>query len=130
MLSNPWLESSLGSIADTSISTFEQIANGVLVLGAIQAPERIRASRVGTGGSGEIEGRLKTRDQRVVGCLGRAWTPRWRHRARAKLLDDDLPGFGVGSDVLEIDRAQYQVALFGLLVMTAGTVPIQGLPLR
>ena len=93
MLSNPWLESSLGSIADTSISTSSRSRTAFWY--SVRFRRRNVSVRPGSGLAAAARSRedSRLRDQRVVGRLGRARTPRWRHRARAKLVDDESPRF-------------------------------------
>ena len=73
----------------------EDVADGVLILDAAQAPERVGAARVRTRGRRAIERALEMRGQRVVGRLIGSRHPDRRHHAPADLADDLLPHRGV-----------------------------------
>ena len=125
MLSNPWLESSLGSSVSTSTSSAEQIADRVLIFRAIQAAERIGAAGIRIRRRHAVERRFEVRDEPVVGRFGRPRTPRRRHRPRAQLAHHELPPLGIGSDVRDVERAKSEIPLLGFFVMTAGAITIQ-----
>jgi len=57
---------------------------------------------------------------------GTLWTrsARWRHQTRTNFARDFLPGFGLRSDMLEIEFIEHQVAGFQLLVMTRNAILI------
>jgi hypothetical protein len=57
---------------------------------------------------------------------GTLWTrsARRRHQARTNFACDFLPGFGLRSDMLEIEFIEHQVAGFQLLVMTGDAILI------
>ena len=130
MLSNPWLESSLGRSVSTSTSSAEQIADRVLIFRAIQAAERVGAAGIGIRRRHAIERRFEVRDEPVVGRFGRTRAPRRRHRPRAQLAHHELPPLGIGTDVGDIERAEDEIPLLGFLVMTAGAIAIQCCLLR
>ena len=125
MLSKPWLESSLGSRVSTSTSTVEQIANRVLIFGAIEATEGVGAARIGMRRGHAIERRFEVRNQPVVGRFVGSWATGRRHRARAQLADDQLPALGIGTDIGDIQRAEDEISLLRFLVMAAGAVTVQ-----
>src|SRR5262249_33116605 len=64
---------------------------------------------------------------------GTLWTrsARRRHQTGTKFARDLLPGFGLRSDMLEIEFIEHQVAGFQLLVMTGDAILIdEGAMLR
>lgn len=70
----------------------EQVPDGILVLGSIQAPEGVRASRIGLLA---IECRLNGTDRGDVGGFGRMRNIRRRHRAATQAAKYFFPAFGM-----------------------------------
>jgi hypothetical protein len=124
MLSNPWLESSLGrSVSTSTPATADR--DGVLILRAIQTAEGVGAAGIRGRRGDAIERCFKVRDQLVLSGLGWPRTSHRRHRARPKLANHELPALGIGPDVGDVERTQDEISLLGFLVMTADAVPIQ-----
>ena len=74
-LSKPWLDSSAGQQRGDVDVEGEQVADGVLVFGAIEAAEGVGAAGVGIGGGGAIERGFERGDEGVVGGLIRRGAP-------------------------------------------------------
>src|SRR5207249_4087408 len=60
----------------------QEVPDGVLILGPIQAAERVRAARIRSGGGRRIERCLQPGEQRAPVVLGRLWHVERRHGAR------------------------------------------------
>ena len=121
MLSNPLLSSSGGRSAVASISSAQQVANRVGVLGAIQPMKRGPARDVG---SPPRRDRWTFRDKLTKPRARRrpAAASRRRHHAGAHLPDHLLPGLGAFRNVRQVRVLERQLARFGAVVVTGDAV--------
>ena len=122
MLSNPYAESSGGSSADAIDVEREQIADGVGVLGAVQAVEQPAARdsaspRPRDRGSSSDTRRAPSR----VSAIGLRRALR-RHHADAHLPDDLLPDVRRCDGRRNIDFVEREPAGLGAVVMTRDAV--------
>ena len=104
MLSKPELTSSDGSSDATSTSRCEQVADHVLVFGAVEAVEGLRAARIGARGGRAIELALEPGGEAVLGGAVRARHAGGRHQSRTQLQHHLLPALRRGRDVRHIHR--------------------------
>ena len=81
----------------------EQIANRVLIFGAVQAAEGVGAAGIGLRGGGVVERRFERGDGVVVSGLVGAGKPGGRHGAGAQPADDLFPGGSVFGHALPAD---------------------------
>ena len=86
----------------------QQVAHGILILGAAEAVQRGAPPRIGRGCRGPVELFLQPPDDLAVGGLGGPGTAYRRHRPRFKLADDALPRVGVLPHVARIERIERQ----------------------
>ena len=85
----------------------EQIADGVVVFGAIQALHRADAAGIGMGGPGLVELRFQERSPRRDMWPDRAASfPGGRHRTRAQFHDHLLDGLGVRARLGQIQSVE------------------------
>ena len=103
----------------------EQIADGVLILGTIQAMEALGAPGIGVRGGGAIELAFEPADERIVGGFVGTRPPRRRHDAGAQLANDFLPHRRVRADLREIERVERQTASLQAIVVAADAVPLE-----
>ena len=80
----------------------EKVSNGVSVLGAVEAPQRLRSAGIRIPGGGLIQGRFQSREQRLAIRDGRPGHACRRHRARAELVDDLFPHAGIQADTPDV----------------------------
>ena len=103
----------------------QQVADGVAVLGPVQAAEGVRAARIRVGGGRGVERRLEVRDHAaVVGGVGPGARP-GRHRAGPQLADDLLPQLGMAGDVGDVDAFERQAAGLEPVVVTGDAVAVE-----
>jgi len=108
----------------------EQIADRVLILGAIQPAEGLGAPWIGRRGCGAIEGGLEQRDERLVRRLvgpGLSWR---RHHADAQLPHDFFPRRRLLAHPIDVERCQRQPGGLDLIVMTGEAVLLERRPRR
>ena len=86
----------------------EQVADGVAVLGGVEAPQRRAPPGVGMGGGGPVELGLEIRDQPARRLPVRSRPARRRHHAGAQLADDLLPDVRVVAHAVEIEIVEGQ----------------------
>ena len=108
----------------------EQVADGVAVLGAVQAPERLGPPRVRGGGGAGVERGLDVREQALVGGGLGTRRPSRGHGAGPELADHPLPHLGVPGHVVEGRRLERQPALQRPVVVAGQTVPVDERLLR
>ena len=107
----------------------QQVSDGVLILGTIQTPQRLRAARIRPRGGGLVERCFQPREQgpaivhRGLRHAGR------RHRARAKFAHDLLPDLGAGTRIGDVGLVQHQAGGLELLVVAGDAVAIEHLTL-
>ena len=104
----------------------EQIADGGVILGPIEAVEGLAAARVGTGQRHRVDLGLEPRGDGAIRGLGGPRTARRRHRPRAELDDDPLPGLGVGADVRQVVGVEGQAGRAQAIVVAAHAEPVEG----
>ena len=121
-LSKPWLDSSAGSSAADVDVERQQVADGVLVLGAVQPAEGVGPAGIGVRRGGAVERGLERRDDGLVRRLVRPRLADGRHLPRAQLPDDLLPGDGVRGDVARHDRLERQVGFLRPVVVAVQAV--------
>ena len=102
----------------------QQIADRILVFGAIQAMERLGAARIGIGLSGEIERRLDRCGEFIDRRLRRPADAGGRHQAGAELDDDLLPFRRVGRDIGDVQGIQRQSAGLEPLVVARHAIGV------
>ena len=93
----------------------EEIADGVLVFGAIEAAKSVGAAGVGRGGGQAVEGGLEFGDGGDVSGRGWAIFADGRHLAVVELADDFFPERGIAGEVsgiLSVEAFEGEVALF------------------
>jgi hypothetical protein len=118
-LSKPWLASSIGQqLGDVHVQR-QDVADGIAVLGAIQAADWIDAARRRIERGGAVQRRFERRNQPVKrGVVGARRTGR-RHGSRSKLADDMFPEPGVAGRVRRVRRIERDAAgLRPLIVAT------------
>ena len=94
-------------IVDRNLES-EQVADGVAILGAVQAMKGCRAPRVRSRGRRRVEPALEPRAKAGERRLIRARPAGWRHQYGTELSDHRLPVGGVGGQGLEVQRVQGQ----------------------
>ena len=103
----------------------QQIPDGVLILGAVEAPQRLGAARIRRRRGRLVERRLQPRRQRAA-VSGRRLRPRRRrHRAGAQLAHRLFPGFGALVHVGDIEPLQRQTGGFEPIVVAGHAVLIE-----
>ena len=102
----------------------QQVSDGVLILGPIQAAERVRAAGIRSGGGRRIERCFQPCQQRAPVVLGRLWHVGRRHGARVHLAHHLFPDFGVSTGVVDVDPVQPQVRSLESFVVARDAVPI------
>ena len=100
----------------------EQVADGVGVLGPVQAVER-RPAWVGFRESRAIDRGFEKRDEGLDAGLVRTRRAERRHHAAAQLSDDFLPGLGPSRDAVEIHLVEHQASRLDPLVVTRDAIP-------
>ena len=103
----------------------QQVSDGVLILGPIQAAERVRATRIRSGGGRRIERCFQPYQQRAPVVLGKLWHVGRRHGARVHLAHDLFPDFGCSTGVGDVDPVQPQVRSLEPFVVARDAVPIE-----
>ena len=101
----------------------QQVSDGVLILGPIQAAERVRAARIRFGGGRRIERCLQPCQQRAPIVLGKLWHVGRRHGARVHFAHHLFPDVGFGARVGDVDPVQPQVGCLEPFVVTRDAVP-------
>ena len=104
----------------------QQVADGVGVLGAVEAVERLGASRIGMRGRVAVDLVLEPAGQRVVGGGGGTRAAGRRHRPRPEFRDDLLPGLGVRSHLGQIEPVEGQAGGEEALVVAGDAVAPDG----
>ena len=128
MLSKPYSSmSSAGRSAATSTSSGQQIADGVGVLGAVQAVKRLRAPRVGMRGGVAVDLGFQPAGQGVVGRCRGARPARRRHRPRPELRDDLLPDVGARADLRQVAPGEGQTGGAQAVVVAGRAVAVDRL---
>ncbi|MCE2543460.1 MAG: hypothetical protein J4F30_08510 [Acidobacteria bacterium] len=97
----------------------KQVADGVAVLGGVEAAQRIAASRIRVG-RGRAEGR-----QAVVRLAIRARPACRRHHAGPQFQHDLLPYCGVGAQVAQVERFQGESGGAQAVVVAGDTVAFE-----
>ena len=108
----------------------QEVADGVAVLGAIQAPERLRPPRVRRCVGAGVERGLDVREQPLVGGRLGPRRPRRGHGPGPELADYPLPHLGVAGHVVEGRRLERQSALQRPVVVAAEAVAVDERLLR
>ena len=103
----------------------EQVADRGVILGPVQAMKGLAAARIRTGQGDGVDLRLQPRGDGAVRFLGWSRVARGRHRPRAQLDDDLLPGLGVGADDRNVVRVQGQVGRAQPIVVAADAEPVE-----
>ena len=106
----------------------EEIADGVVVLGAVEPMHGVDAARIGIGQPRGVEPGL---EQGGHGPVGRRVGPRaagGRHRFRAQLLDDALPELRVVGRARGIRRVEGEARRAQPLVVAADAVAVEDRP--
>ena len=103
----------------------EDVANGVLVLDAAQAPEGFGPARVGMRRGRLVEGAFQMVRERIVRRLVRAGHSRRRHHSSPELADHLLPRPGVGLDSRNVESIEREAAGAGPVVMTRQAIAIE-----
>ena len=108
-LSNPPpIVSSPGSASTTSTSESQEVVDGVVVLGPVQAVHCVDPADVGTRRPGAVQLRLEPPGHLVVGLVVGSTHSARRHGARAQLGGHLLPYVGVGRRVRGVVLLQHQ----------------------
>ena len=102
----------------------QQIADGVLVLGAIEAAEGIGPAGIRPGRGGAVQRGFEVRDQRVVGLRVGARHAGGRHVPDAQLAHHLFPDVGPLARIVRVERAEHESSGFPLVAMAAGAIPI------
>ena len=100
----------------------EQVADRVVVLGAVQPAEGLRAARIGRLGSDAVEFRLEGRECLDIGAVVRAAPARRRHLPRAQLAGHLLPGRAVAAGVLLDQGVEFKARRLEAAVVAAQAV--------
>ena len=108
----------------------EQVADGVAVLGAVEAPQRGAPPGVGVGGGGPVELGLEVRDEPARRLAVRPRPARRRHHARPQLADDLLPDIRVVPHALEIEVVEGQPRRAQGVVVAGHAVAVEQRALR
>ena len=103
----------------------QQVSDGVLILGPIQAAERVRAAGIRSGGGRRIERCFQPCQQRAPVVLGRLRHVGRRHGARVHLAHHLFPDFGVSTGVGDVEPVQPQVRSLEPFVVARDAVPIE-----
>ena len=106
----------------------QQIADGVRVLGAVEAVGR-HPARLGPVRGRAVERRLEPAAEVLGLARRRPGPPRGRHHAPAQLLDHRLPARGRGADVRRVEPVERQPAGVEPLVVAGDAVAVQQRPL-
>ena len=103
----------------------QQISDGVLIFGPIQAAERVGAAGIRFGGGRRIERCFQPCQQRAPVVLGRLRHVGRRHGARVHLAHHLFPDFGFSTGVGDVDPVQPQVRRLEPFVVARDAVPIE-----
>ncbi len=106
----------------------QEIANGVLILGAGQTANRVGAAGIGSLRRRVVQHRHQLFDGLPVGLLPGAFLPRRRHLAGLQPPDHLLPGVRVVLQRGPFDHFQVEPAFFRSAVMAIKTILPQHLP--
>ena len=93
------------------MSSAEQVADGVVVFGAIQAMKRLGAAGIRRGGRGAIELGLEPGQNRRLRRCVRPRPARRRHQPRAKLARDLFPRLRLVAHPCDIERVEREPGL-------------------
>jgi hypothetical protein len=102
----------------------QQVSDGVLILGPIEAAQRVRTAGIRSGGRRGIERRCQPRQQRAPVVRGRLRHVGRRHRARVHFAHDLLPDFGSSPGVVDVEPVQPQVRCLEAFVVARDAVAI------
>ena len=103
----------------------EQIADRGVILGAVDAVERLAAPRVRPGQGHGVDLGLEPGGDGAIRGLGGPRAAGRRHRLCAELDDDLLPGLGVGADVRQVVGVEGQPRRAQPIVVAAHAVPVE-----
>ena len=110
----------------------QQIADGVVVLRAVQTMERLGPSRIGVGDSGPIELGFQPGDEPIVRSCVRPGARGRRHGASTQLAHHGLPDGGRLTDPGEVEPLERQSGCLQPIVMAGEAVALdqRTLPFR
>src|SRR5207249_4259899 len=103
----------------------EQIANGVAVLGSVQAMKRLRSARVRSIGLCPIERRLYGGNERVHRRFIGTWRSQGRHRSGTKLAHRLFHDVGGRTGLRHVHALQRETAGLHSIVVTGDTVALE-----
>ncbi len=103
----------------------QQVADGVLVLGSIQAVQAVGSTWIRVQLGRTVELRFEQRHEGIDRDLVRTRQARRRHRARVKLLQDSFQDFRVPPRVRQVHRIEREIGRPQLLIVTTNAVGAQ-----
>ncbi len=106
----------------------EQIADRVLVLGAVQPSQGRRPPRMRPRRRRSIQRRHECGNGGLILRLARPWPADGRHLPRGELAYHLFPDHRVGVDRVGADRVERQAASFGVAVVARGAMLLDELP--
>jgi hypothetical protein len=101
----------------------EQIADGVLILRAVQPAKRVRAPGIRRGGGGQIERTFQLRHDPLVSLRIRPFVGDRRHLPMVELAQDLLPDRRIRRRIFRIQTFQRKLALPNPVVVAVEAKP-------